>query len=90
MGLDYNKSDSLKARIVFMLKDNPGLVRTEVRDRLKMQNNIVGPAIKELVDDGILVEGPVRVSTTTNKTGKTLYLATDWQKELDAQNRVFE
>ena len=85
-----NLNEPLKERIVWMIKMNPGMVRTEVRDELKMQNNVVGPAIKELIDAKIVVEGSPRVSKTTGKPGKTLYITEDWGKELDAQNRIFD
>jgi predicted transcriptional regulator len=85
-----NYTSSIRDQIFFVIKENPGILRTEVRDRLKLQNNISGPAIKELIDKAMVVEGPVRVSQTTNKPGRTLYVAEDWAKELDAQNRVFE
>jgi hypothetical protein len=85
-----NYNEPLKEKIVWMIKMNPGMVRTEVRDALKMQNNIVGPVIKELIDAKIVVEGATRISKTTNKPGKTLYITEEWGKELDAQNRIFE
>lgn len=85
-----NHNTSLRERIFFIIKDNPGILRTEIRDRLQLQNNITGPAIKELIDLKMVVEGPVRPSKTTGKPGKSLYLASDWAAELDAQNRIFE
>ena len=72
-----------------MIKMNPGMVRTEIRDELGLPNNVVTPAIKELIDVKIVIEGAARVSKTTNKPGKTLYITEEWGKELDAQNRVF-
>jgi hypothetical protein len=38
----------------------------------------------------MVVEGGTRLSKTTNKPGKELFLDEDWSKELDAQNRLFE
>jgi len=72
------------------MKQNPGIVRTEVRDKLDLQNNVVTPAIKELVDAHMIIEGPTRVSNTTGKPGKQLYVQEDWAAELDSQNRIFE
>ncbi len=85
-----NLNEPLKEQIVWIIKMNPGMVRTEIRDQLKLPNNVVTPAIKELIDVKIVVEGSTRVSRTTNKPGKTLYITDDWGKELDAQNRIFE
>lgn len=85
-----NLNEPLKERIAWMIKMNPGIVRTEVRDELGLPNNVVTPAIKELIDAKIVVEGNVRVSKTTGKPGKTLYITAEWGKELDAQNRIFE
>lgn len=85
-----NYNEPLKEQIVWIIKMNPGMVRTEIRDQLKLPNNVVTPAIKELIDVKIVVEGATRVSRTTHKPGKTLYITDDWGKELDAQNRVFE
>jgi predicted transcriptional regulator len=85
----YN-TNSIRDQIFFVIKDNPGILRTEVRDKLNLQNNISGPAIKELIDKGMVVEGAVRESRTTNKPGKTLYIADDWVAELDAQHRLFD
>jgi len=84
---EYN--DSLRTRVFWIVKDNPGIVRTEVRDHLKLPNNVVTPAIRELIKDNIFVEGPERISKTTNKPGRSLYLSEDWQKEADSQNRIF-
>ncbi len=84
-----NLNEPLKEKIVWIIKSNPGMVRTEVRDQLGMANNVVTPAIKELIDAKILVEGATRVSKTTNKPGKTLYITEEWGKELNAQNRIF-
>ena len=66
------------------------MVRTEIRDQLGMPNNVVTPAIKELIDQDMVLEGQPRLSKTTNKPGKQLYVADDWTKELDSQNRIFE
>ncbi len=85
-----NLNEPLKEKIVWMIKVTPGMVRTEIRDELGLPNNVVTPAIKELIDVKIVVEGATRVSKTTNKPGKTLYITEEWGKELDAQNRVFE
>lgn len=82
--------EALRNRIFFIIKENPGMVRTEVRDLLKMQNNIVGPCIKELIDQEMVVEGQQRLSKTTGKPGKQLYVADDWTRELDSQNRIFD
>ncbi len=82
--------ESLRSQIFFYIKENPGACRTEVRDALKLQNNISGPAIKELVDRGMVVEGPEKMSLTTGKLGKTLYVEGDWLAQLDAQHRIFE
>jgi predicted transcriptional regulator len=81
---------SVRDQIFFYIKDNPGVCRTEVRDDLKLQNNVSGPAIKELVDKEMVVEGAEKVSRTTNKSGKSLYVAADWKEMLDAQNKLFE
>ncbi len=83
-------SQSLRDQIFWIIKDNPGIVRTEVRDRLGKPNNVVTPAIKELVDAHMIVEGAARISNTTSKPGKQLYVAEDWAEELDSQNRIFE
>lgn len=85
-----NLNEPLKEKIVWMIKDNPGIVRTEVRDKLQMANNVVTPVIKELIDNKIIIEGKTRISKTTNKPGKTLYITEDWCQELDAQNKIFE
>jgi predicted transcriptional regulator len=85
--MDYG--ESLRNRIFFIIRENPGIVRTEVRDMLKMQNNIVGPCIKQLIDMEMVMEGTPRLSKTTNKPGKQLYITDDWAKEVDAQNRIF-
>lgn len=84
------RGESLKTQIFFIVRSNPGIVRTEVRDKLKLPNNVVTPAIKELIDAQMLIEGNIRLSKTTNKPGKQLYVADDWVAELDAQNKVFE
>ena len=84
------QGEALRNRIFFIIKENPGMVRTEIRDQLGMANNVVTPAIKELIDQDMVIEGQPRLSKTTNKPGKELFLAEDWSKELDAQNRVFE
>ena len=82
--------EALRSRIFFIIRENPGIVRTEVRDMLKMQNNIVGPCIKQLIDMEMVMEGAPRLSKTTNKLGKQLYIADDWAREVDAQNRIFD
>ncbi len=84
------QGESLKNQIFFIIKDTPGILRTEVRDKLKLQNNISGPAIKELIDAHMIVEGAVRISNTTGKPGKQLFVQEDWAAELDSQNRIFE
>lgn len=84
------QSESLKTRIFFMIKSTPGVLRTEIRDDLKLPNNVVTPAIKELIDAEMVVEGNTRLSKTTNRAGKELYVSEDWRIELDAQYRVFE
>ena len=61
-----------------------------MRDQLGLQNNVTGPAIKELVDAHMIVEGQTRISLTTGKPGKQLYVQEDWAAELDSQNRIFE
>ncbi|KKL22812.1 hypothetical protein LCGC14_2431660 [marine sediment metagenome] len=83
-------TQSLRDQIFWIIKGNPGIVRTEVRDKLKLQNNISGPAIKELIDAHMIMEGASRISNTTGKPGKQLFVAEDWAKELDSQNRIFE
>ena len=83
-------SQSLRDQIFWIIKQNPGIVRTEVRDKLDKQNNVVTPAIKELIDSHMIVEGELRVSNTTFKPGKQLFVEEDWSKELDSQNRIFE
>ena len=83
-------NQSLRDQIFWIIKVDPGIVRTEIRDKLKLPNNVVTPAIKELIDNKMVVEGPARPSKTTNKPGKTLYIAEEWAKEVDAQNRIFE
>lgn len=83
-------NNSLRAQMFFYIKDNPGSCRTEVRDNLKLQNNISGPAIKELIDRGMVMEGPEKMSLTTGKLGKTLYVESDWSEQLDSQYRIFE
>ena len=85
-----HQSEALRSRIFFIIKDNPGIVRTEVRDMLKLPNNVVTPPIKELIDADMVVEGEPRLSKTTNKPGKQLYVADDWSEELNSQNRIFE
>jgi len=57
---------------------------------MKLQNNVSGPAIKELIDKDMVMEGVEKVSRTTNKPGKTLYVAEEWKEMLDAQNKLFE
>jgi predicted transcriptional regulator len=90
LGMVIQTNDSIKDRIFLYIKENPGILRTEVRDQMKLQNNVSGPAIKELIDRGMVMEGHIRVSKTTNKPGRSLYVAEDWQKEMDAQYRIFE
>lgn len=85
-----SRGESLRTQIFFIIRAKPGILRTEVRDQLGRPNNVVTPAIKELIDAGMVVEGGTRLSKTTNKPGKELFLAEDWSKELDAQNRLFE
>lgn len=82
--------ESLRNQIFFVIKANPGIVRTEVPPLVDKAINVVTPAIKELVDMGMVVEGPERLSRVTNKAGRMLYVADDWAAELDAQNRIFE
>ncbi len=84
------KGDSLKTQIFFRIKSTPGVLRTEIRDELGMPNNVVTPAIKELIDAQMVVEGNSRLSKTTNRLGKELFVAEDWKIELDAQHRIFE
>ncbi len=84
------QGETLRNRIFFIIKENPGMVRTEIRDQLGLPNNVVTPAIKELIDQEMVLEGQPRLSKTTNKLGKQLYVADDWAKEIDAQNRIFE
>jgi len=81
---------SLRDQIFFYIQSNPGSCRTEVRDALKLQNNVSGPAIKELVDREMVIEGADKISITTNKPGKSLYVAAEWKEMLDAQNKLFE
>lgn len=83
-------NESIKDQVVWIIKMNPGIVRTEIRDMLKMANNVVTPCIKELIDQHLVVEGDVRVSKTTNRPGKTLYIAEEWARELDSQYKLFE
>ncbi|KKN39032.1 hypothetical protein LCGC14_0747560 [marine sediment metagenome] len=83
-------NNSLRDQIFFYIKENPGICRTEVRDDMKLQNNVSGPAIKELIDKEMVMEGVEKVSRTTNKPGKSLYVAEAWKKEIDAQNRIFQ
>ena len=82
--------ESVRNQIFFVIKSNPGIVRTEVPPMVSRAINVVTPAIKELVDMGMVIEGPERLSKVTNKAGRMLYVAEDWASELDAQNRVFE
>jgi len=81
---------SVRDQIFLYIKAHPGVCRTEVRDALKLQNNVSGPAIKELIDKNMLVEGPDKVSMTTGKPGKSLYVEEEWANQLEAQNRIFE
>ena len=83
-------NQSVRDQIFWYIKENPGVCRTEVRDRLKLQNNVSGPAIKELINKEMLVEGPEKISETTGKAGKTLYVKSEWQEMMDAQNRLFQ
>ncbi len=82
--------EALESRIFWIIKNNPGMVRTEIRDDLKMPNNVVTPCIKKLIDNKMVIEGDIRISKTTNKPGKSLYVADDWTKVIDSQNRIFE
>lgn len=81
---------SLRDQIFFYIKENPGSCRTEVRDAMKLQNNVSGPAIKELIDKEMVIEGAEKISSTTNKAGKSLYVAAEWKEMIDAQNKLFE
>lgn len=83
-------NQSVRDQIFWYIKENPGVCRTEVRDRLKLQNNVSGPAIKELIDKEMVIEGVEKASETTGKMGKTLYVASEWKQMLDAQNKLFE
>lgn len=83
-------NQSVRDQIFLFIKENPGLCRTEVRDKLGFQNNVSGPAIKELIDKEMIIEGTEKISDTTGKPGKTLYVASEWKAMLDAQNRLFE
>ncbi|MBD3260636.1 MAG: hypothetical protein GF334_02995 [Candidatus Altiarchaeales archaeon] len=83
-------SSSVRDKIFWYIKENPGSCRTEVRDRLGLQNNVSGPAIKELIDRKMVMEGSEKISETTGKSGKALYVASEWQEMLEAQNRLFE
>jgi predicted transcriptional regulator len=83
-------NNSLRDQIFFYIKEHPGICRTEVRDDMKLQNNVSGPAIKELIDKEMVIEGAEKVSRTTNKPGKSLYVAAEWKEMLDAQNKLFE
>lgn len=85
-----NHNTSLRDQIFFYIKEHPGICRTEVRDDLHLQNNVSGPAIKELIDREMVVEGVEKVSRTTNKVGKSLYVASEWKEMLDAQYKLFE
>ncbi len=82
--------EALESRIFWIIKGTPGMVRTEIRDGLGMPNNVVTPCIKKLIDNNMVVEGAARISKTTNKPGKSLYVAEDWAREVDSQNRIFE
>ena len=82
--------ESLRSQVFFLIKENPGIVRTEVPPLVDKAINVVTPAIKELIDMGMVVEGPERLSKVTNKAGKMLYVAEDWAAELDSQHRLFE
>lgn len=83
-------TNSVRDQIFLVIRENPGILRTEVRDKLGMQNNISGPAIKELIDKGMVIEGELRVSHTTGKNGRALYVADDWAQELNCQNRLWD
>ncbi len=83
-------NNSLRDQIFFYIKEHPGSCRTEVRDAMSLQNNVSGPAIKELIDKEMVIEGAEKVSRTTNKPGKTLYVSAEWKGMLDAQNKLFE
>lgn len=82
--------ESLRSQIFFIIKEHPGLVRTEIPPMVSKAINVVTPAIKELIDMGMVVEGPERLSKVTNKSGKMLYAAEEWAREVDSQNRIFE
>jgi len=82
--------ETLRNQIFWIIKDNPGIVRTEVRDMLGMPNNVVTPAIKELIDTHMIMEGELRISNTTNKKGRQLFVEEAWSKELESQNRIFD
>lgn len=82
--------ESLRSQIFFVIKENPGIVRTEVPPLVDKAINVVTPAIKELIDMGMVLEGVERLSHVTGKSGKTLYVAEDWARELDSQNKLFE
>lgn len=82
--------EALESRIFWIIKGTPGMVRTEIRDELGLPNNVVTPCIKKLIDNKMVAEGDIRISKTTNKPGKSLYVAEDWAKEVDAQNRIFD
>jgi len=83
-------NNSLRDQIFFYIKENPGICRTEVRDDMKLQNNVSGPAIKELIDKEMVIEGAEKISRTTNKAGKSLYIASEWKEMIESQNRLFE
>ena len=53
-------NNSLRDQIFFFIKENPGVCRTEVRDDMGLQNNVSGPAIKELIDKDMVIEGAER------------------------------
>jgi len=82
--------ESLRSQVFFLIKENPGIVRTEVPPLVDKAINVVTPVIKELIDMGMVIEGPERLSKVTNKAGKMLYVAEDWAAELDSQYRLFE
>ena len=88
--MTFIANTSIRDQILFIIKDNPGILRTEVPVKVGKAINVVTPAIKELIDNGLVSEGMVRVSKTTGKNGKTLWISADWEAELNAQNKLWE
>lgn len=82
--------ESIRDQVFFVIRDNPGILRTEVQPKIGKPINVVTPAIKELIDMGMVVEGSLRASNTTGKNGHTLYIAEDWAEELNAQNKLWD